>query len=679
MPERRVAGDRRHPLHLPVATLPQPDETTCGPTCLHAIYRYWGDDEPLQSVIERMWHREHGGTYAVFLGCDALRKGYRARIYTYNITVFDPTWFTRPHVDIGERLARAARAEGRRANPARDRRLPRVPAQRRPPAAREPVAASARRHPALPAADPDRPVVDVSLPVCARARRGWRAGRRSRPARRPLRRHRRLGRRAAARAGRRSVPAQSVRAVARVLDQRRSRARRDPARHRHARRQPARRVSAPRRASTMNVLVVVNHAARLAVRHRRRARRHRARIPDRSRVRREHVGAHHQPVPDRPLPGPRLLRVAARRGAGPPRAARGEDARRPAGAPPRPVARRPVHRASAARARRLRRRRRAASMPGSAATRRDATSRSRSNCSRRCAIPLLQAQFERDEGRGDSAAFASRARTRYRSPSTRFSSKRRRDYMRRGTRSRAPEPPPASPAIAILFDDDEPDPPSNAAALEKFTVAARALGMRPAFIGRDDIERLDEFDGLFIRDTTERQSLHVPVRASRGCRRPGRHRRSRLDPEMHEQGVPERAAVAAQRTRAEDADRPSRQRRPDRPGARAAVHPEAARQRVLARRDEDRVRGGAARLRSSTLFAQSDLVVAQEWLPTEFDWRVGVFDRRPLFVCKYFMAQGHWQVVKRESGRKLEGSTVALSVGEAPEIVVRHGACAPPT
>jgi glutathione synthase/RimK-type ligase-like ATP-grasp enzyme len=71
------------------------------------------------------------------------------------------------------------------------------------------------------------------------------------------------------------------------------------------------------------------------------------------------------------------------------------------------------------------------------------------------------------------------------------------------------------------------------------------------------------------------------------------------------------------------------------------------------------------------LFAKSDLLVAQEWLPTAFDWRVGVYDRRPLYVCKYFMAPGHWQVVKRESGRTLEGSTQALSVGEAPEIVVR--------
>jgi hypothetical protein len=104
VPERRAAPERRHPLHLPVTTLPQPDETTCGPTCLHAVYRYFGDAEPLPAVIERMWRLEHGGTYAVFLGCDALRKGWRARIYTYNITVFDPTWFTQPDVDLSERL-----------------------------------------------------------------------------------------------------------------------------------------------------------------------------------------------------------------------------------------------------------------------------------------------------------------------------------------------------------------------------------------------------------------------------------------------------------------------------------------------------------------------------------------------------------------------------------------------
>ena len=98
-------------VELPVETLPQPDETTCGPTCLHAVYAYWGDDEPLPVVINRARRLDHGGTYAVFLGCDALRKGYRARIYTYNLTVFDPSWFGPRPVDLRERLARQQRAK----------------------------------------------------------------------------------------------------------------------------------------------------------------------------------------------------------------------------------------------------------------------------------------------------------------------------------------------------------------------------------------------------------------------------------------------------------------------------------------------------------------------------------------------------------------------------------------
>jgi glutathione synthase/RimK-type ligase-like ATP-grasp enzyme len=46
------------------------------------------------------------------------------------------------------------------------------------------------------------------------------------------------------------------------------------------------------------------------------------------------------------------------------------------------------------------------------------------------------------------------------------------------------------------------------------------------------------------------------------------------------------------------------------------------------------------------LFEESDLILAQEFIPTEFDWRVGVLNGKPIFVCQYFMAKGHWQVVK---------------------------------
>jgi len=84
--------------------LPQPDDITCGPTCLHAIYRYFGDPIPLRQVIEDNARAESRGTLAVFLANHALQRGYSARIYTYNLHVFDPTWFALDSAGIIEKL-----------------------------------------------------------------------------------------------------------------------------------------------------------------------------------------------------------------------------------------------------------------------------------------------------------------------------------------------------------------------------------------------------------------------------------------------------------------------------------------------------------------------------------------------------------------------------------------------
>jgi len=89
---------------LDVTILPQPDLTTCGPTCLHAVYQYYGDDISLAQVIDEVKSLETGGTLDVFLACHALRRGYKARIYTYNLQVFDPTWFLHDTDYIEERL-----------------------------------------------------------------------------------------------------------------------------------------------------------------------------------------------------------------------------------------------------------------------------------------------------------------------------------------------------------------------------------------------------------------------------------------------------------------------------------------------------------------------------------------------------------------------------------------------
>lgn len=93
-----------------IRILAQPDDTTCGPTCLHAIYDYYGDNVPIEKVIKEVSSLEEGGTFAVMLGCHALKRGYRAKIYTYNLQLFDPVWFEGKK-DISALLKKQANAK----------------------------------------------------------------------------------------------------------------------------------------------------------------------------------------------------------------------------------------------------------------------------------------------------------------------------------------------------------------------------------------------------------------------------------------------------------------------------------------------------------------------------------------------------------------------------------------
>jgi hypothetical protein len=67
-------------IQLQLAVLPQPDYTTCGPTCLQAVYEYYGDSLPLEQVIAEIDPLPGGGTLAVSLACHALERGYTATI-----------------------------------------------------------------------------------------------------------------------------------------------------------------------------------------------------------------------------------------------------------------------------------------------------------------------------------------------------------------------------------------------------------------------------------------------------------------------------------------------------------------------------------------------------------------------------------------------------------------------
>uniref|UniRef100_I2PZQ7 Peptidase C39-like domain-containing protein n=1 Tax=Desulfovibrio sp. U5L TaxID=596152 RepID=I2PZQ7_9BACT len=94
---------------LAIPILAQPDDTTCGPTCLHAIYRFYGDPLPLDRLIHEVKTLPAGGTLAAHIGSHALARGYAAKLYTFDLTVFDITWFAEESTDLAQKLSRQLR------------------------------------------------------------------------------------------------------------------------------------------------------------------------------------------------------------------------------------------------------------------------------------------------------------------------------------------------------------------------------------------------------------------------------------------------------------------------------------------------------------------------------------------------------------------------------------------
>ena len=87
-----------------IQILSQPDDETCGPTSLHAVYKYFGLELKLPDLIDAVPFLPEGGTLAVLLGIDALKRGFDAQIFSYNLSVFDPSWKSLSREDLIQKL-----------------------------------------------------------------------------------------------------------------------------------------------------------------------------------------------------------------------------------------------------------------------------------------------------------------------------------------------------------------------------------------------------------------------------------------------------------------------------------------------------------------------------------------------------------------------------------------------
>jgi|GEM_PF-86959 hypothetical protein len=115
---KNASGDafpRVAPCMRRIRILAQPDDSTCGPTALHAVYDAFGLELPLEQIIDEVHFLEDGGTLAVFLGIHALKQGFHARIHSYNLRVFDPTWDGLPPEELRRKLlAQTRHKEGKK-------------------------------------------------------------------------------------------------------------------------------------------------------------------------------------------------------------------------------------------------------------------------------------------------------------------------------------------------------------------------------------------------------------------------------------------------------------------------------------------------------------------------------------------------------------------------------------
>ncbi|WP_428262112.1 RimK family protein [Haliangium sp.] len=220
--------------------------------------------------------------------------------------------------------------------------------------------------------------------------------------------------------------------------------------------------------------------------------------------------------------------------------------------------------------------------------------------------------------------------------------------------------------IAILVDPEEVDAPSDQAAIQRFCKAAEHHGMRPTLMGKEDYGRVAEYDALLLRETT--YVNHHTYRFARRAQAEGLvviddpDSIIRCTNKVYLAELFERYDIPCPKTRVvhrgnserigEELGYPVVLKRPDSSFSLG----------VVKAGDEAEL---AAHLKS--FFAKSELVVAQAYAPSTFDWRIGVLGGRALYACRYYMARGHWQVVKVDGATERRyGKVDTLPIEEAP-------------
>jgi glutathione synthase/RimK-type ligase-like ATP-grasp enzyme len=223
--------------------------------------------------------------------------------------------------------------------------------------------------------------------------------------------------------------------------------------------------------------------------------------------------------------------------------------------------------------------------------------------------------------------------------------------------------------LAILVDPHEPNAPSDKQALESFVETGESIGLNIDLIEKRDNKTIAEYDALFIRATTWLN--HYTYRLSRKAAQENMVVID--DPQSilkcnnkvylaellrsHQVLTPETLFISKYEKQLPPITFPCVLKRPD-----------SAFSHGVIKLDDSK----SLEKSLTQFFKTSDLVLVQPFIPTEFDWRIGVLDNKPIFACRYFMAKDHWQIYNwKAKADKKEGANEAISLDEVPDGVIK--------
>lgn len=234
-----------------------------------------------------------------------------------------------------------------------------------------------------------------------------------------------------------------------------------------------------------------------------------------------------------------------------------------------------------------------------------------------------------------------------------------------------PKQHPSDYDLAILVQQNDPAPPSNLKAIKRFIDLAEKMNFYVEVISPKDLSRLSSFDALFIRQSTEVNNeayafarkaqqedialIDYPDAILKCCNKVF------MAEALTNANIPTPKTIIVHKENRNDVLQTT--------GLPCVLKsPDSTFSFGVKKADTEEEYNDLV----NSMLKKSDLIIAQEYTYSEYDWRIGILDDKPIFACRYYMAKGHWQIYNWDALKKddKDGNADCLPIEKVPKEIL---------